>query len=68
MKILNVDFNESLEWSEDAALKILEKANPQKSKSELKKLIKTSGLCKTVTKSKKRESSSDADAGDANNV
>lgn len=67
MKILNTDFNESLEWTEESVLAILERNN-KLDKKELKKAIKESGLCKTITKSKKRKSNDSSNIGNADNV
>lgn len=67
MKILNIDFNEKIEWKEEDLLTIL-KGKSDLSNTKLKKLIKESGLCKVNSKSKKRKSNDASNVGDADNV
>lgn len=67
MRILNTDFKEGLDWTEESVLAILERTN-KLDKKELKKAIKESGLCKTITKSKKRKSVDASNIRNADNV
>lgn len=46
MKILNIDFNESVKWNEEIVLGMLKKHNKTKTEKELKALIKASKLIK----------------------
>ena len=46
MKILNIDFNESVKWNEEIVLEMLKKHNKTKTEKELKALIKASKLIK----------------------
>lgn len=73
MKILNVDFSESVEWSYETMLPILKKANPNLTDKELKALIKASklvknGISKTTTESAERKEPSFPDYRNANNI
>ena len=46
MKILNIDFNESVKWNEEIVLDMLKKHNKYKTEKELKVLIIASKLIK----------------------
>jgi hypothetical protein len=46
MKILNIDFNESVKWNEEIVLDMLKKHNKDKTEKELKVLIRASKLIK----------------------
>lgn len=68
MKILNVDFNTKLEWTEEEVLRTLKKANSKTDEKELIKLIKQSNLVKYVPKSttKSKKSKKQTKANDRN--
>lgn len=73
MRILNVNYKDEIDWTEAEALKILQRANPNKSEKELKALIKASKLVKnglqtTTSKSKNRKGKHSTDNRDANNI
>jgi len=73
MKVLNVDFNESIIWSYETALSILQKANPNKTEKELKALLKASKIVKNELRKNTTESTEgkgidSASIGDSNNL
>lgn len=73
MKVLNVDFNDSVKWSYESALPILQKANPNKSEKELKVLLKASKIVKdelpkNTSKGTKRKSNDSASVGNVDNI
>lgn len=68
MKILNVDFNESLVWSFEDRLELLKKVNSKLTDKEIISALKQNGISKVTTKSAKRKADDSASIGDSYNL